>query len=216
MDEFKALNPQFNRPVITSDTPILLPESNADKFKENLANWGRALSSLTSHTITTAREKIETIASRFGTTPEVLREVNHIPPRTHLAVGSTILVPKAEDDIAADIAPEVAENATMSLEPDAPPFRRVSLRVGRRDNLASIAARNGVSVEQLKSWNNIHQNRVSAGQTLQIEVPNTGGVHRVSAHVVAHPNRHAAPVSRTTHHGKVTVVSSRTIKKRPA
>src|ERR1035437_5282987 len=85
LDEFKALNPQFNRPVITgsANTRILLPQDNAEKFKLNLSNWGRSLSSWTAHTVTTARERIETIASRFGTTPAVIREVNHIPPRMH-------------------------------------------------------------------------------------------------------------------------------------
>ena len=208
MEEFKALNPQFNRPVITSDTPILLPESNAEKFKENLANWGHALSSWTSHTITTAREKIETIASHFGTTPEIIREVNHIPPRTHLAIGSTILVPKTDESAQADIAPEIAQNAKMALEPDAPDFRRVTVRVGKRDSLASIAARNRVSVAQLKTWNNLHQDRIVAGQSLQIQVPfHAGGVRRASRHVVtSHPVRH----------GKVILASSKAGKKHHA
>ncbi|MBV8664936.1 MAG: transglycosylase SLT domain-containing protein [Burkholderiaceae bacterium] len=188
LEEFQALNPQFNRPVITSDTPILLPESNADKFKENLANWGHALSSWTSHTITSAREKIETIATRFGTTPAVIREVNQIPPRTHLKVGSTILVPKSAANEATDIAPEVAEHATMAVEPDAPPFRRVYVRVGRRDTLSSIAARNRVSVAQLKSWNNLRQDRVAPGQSLQVQVPIRAAVHPA--------NRAPAPVRR--------------------
>lgn len=205
MDEFKALNPQFNRPVITSDTPILLPESNAEKFQENLANWTHALSSWTSHTITTAREKIDTIAAHFGTTPEVIREVNHIPPRTHLAVGSTILVPKMEDAPQADIAPEVADNAKMALEPDAPDFRRVSIRVGRRDSLASIAARNHVTVADLKEWNNLHQDRVAAGQRLQIHVPFHGG--RQYAH-------HA--VARNARHGKIILASSKSGKRHHA
>ena len=201
MDEFKALNPQFNRPVITSDTPILLPESNAEKFKENLANWTHSLSSWTSHTITTTREKIDTIAAHFGTTPEVIREVNHIPPRTHLAVGSTILVPKTEDTAQADIAPEVAENAKMALEPDAPDFRRVNIRVGRRDTLTTIAARNHVSVADLKEWNNLHQDRVAAGQRLQVHVPFRAGSRRYAAH-------HAV-ASHAIHHGKIILASSK-------
>jgi membrane-bound lytic murein transglycosylase D len=215
LDEFQALNPQFNRPVITSNTPILLPESNAAKFKENLANWGHALSSWTAHTITSAREKIETIASRFGTTPAVIREVNQIPPRTHLKVGSTILVPKSPANAATDIAPEVAEHATMAVEPDAPPFRRVTVRVGRRDTLGSIATRNRVSVAQLKSWNNLRQDRVSAGQSLQIQVPIRAAIRqavrqpvhaiqRVAAvsHVVNRPVSHAVvrPAVRTVNH----------------
>src|SRR5450830_1429586 len=60
VDEFKALNPQFNRPVITGDeqTKILLPKENAEKFTVNLANWGHALSSWTTHKISGARESI--------------------------------------------------------------------------------------------------------------------------------------------------------------
>jgi membrane-bound lytic murein transglycosylase D len=207
MEEFKALNPQFNRPVITSDTPILLPEGNAEKFQENLANWTHTLSSWTSHTITTAREKIETIAAHFGTTPEVIREVNHIPPRTHLAVGSTILVPKTEDTPQADIAPEVAENAKMSLEPDAPDFRRVNVRVGRRDSLASIAARNHVTVADIKEWNNLHADHVNAGQSLQIHVPFRGGRRYVAHHAVTN---HSA------HHGKIILASSKSNKRHHA
>ncbi len=120
LDEFKALNPQFNRPVITGgdQTKILMPQENADKFKTNLLQWGHALSSWTTHTITSAREKIETLASRFSTTPAVLREVNHIPPKAHLRAGSTILVPKTEATASADIAPEIADNATMMIEPE--------------------------------------------------------------------------------------------------
>jgi membrane-bound lytic murein transglycosylase D len=200
LEEFQALNPQFNRPVITSDTPILLPQSNADKFRENLANWGRALSSWTAHTITSAKEKIETIASRFGTTPEVIRDVNHIPPRTHLKVGSTILVPKTEANAGTDIAPEVAENATMAIEPDAPDFRRIFVKVGRRDSLASIAARNRVSVAQLKTWNNLHVDRVAAGQSLQVHVPIRLAGHRIirqPAHAIRRVSDNQPPAHRT-------------------
>jgi membrane-bound lytic murein transglycosylase D len=174
VDEFKALNPQFTKPVITgsSNTQILLPQSNAEKFKANLAKWGQALSSWTAHKVTAAREKIETIAARFGTTPQVIREVNHIPPRTHLKAGSTILVPKTEAEEEKDIAPELADNARLLVEPDAPPTRHIAVKVGKRDSLASIAKRHGVSVAQIKTWNHLHQDKVAAGQTLQLEVAN--------------------------------------------
>ena len=117
VEEFKALNPQFNRPVITGgeQTKILLPQENAEKFHLNLAQWGRALSTWTTHKITSARERIETLASRFHTTPEVLRQANNIPQKTVLKAGSTILVPKLSAS-AGDIAPEVADNAMVALE----------------------------------------------------------------------------------------------------
>ncbi|WP_395823784.1 transglycosylase SLT domain-containing protein [Collimonas sp.] len=173
LDEFKALNPQFNRPVIIggADTKILLPESNAEKFKNNLTKWTQTLSSWTSHTVSGARERIETIAARFGTTPAVIREVNHIPPKMLLKAGSTILVPKTEE-ANGDITAEVADNATMTVTPDAPETRRIYVKVGKRDTLASIAARYRVSVSQVKAWNGLRHDSVSRGQSLQLQVPN--------------------------------------------
>ena len=174
IDEFKALNPQFSKPVITGNnasTRILLPHLNADKFKANLAKWGHALSTWTSHTVTSTRERIETIASRFGTTPQVIREVNNIPLNMRLREGSTILVPKAEFSAEKDIAAELVERSAMSIEPDVPDSRRIYIKVGKSDSLASIAQRNHVTVAQIKSWNNLRQDKVSAGQSLQIQAP---------------------------------------------
>ncbi|WP_051155284.1 transglycosylase SLT domain-containing protein [Noviherbaspirillum massiliense] len=172
VEEFKALNPQFNRPVIagSAETQILLPQSNAEKFKANLAKWGHALSSWTAHKVTSARERIETIAAKFHTTPEVIREVNHIPPRTVLKAGSTILVPKIDQSSEKDIAPEVVDNARLVVEPEIP-TRRIAVKVGKHDTLASIAKRYKVSEAQIKDWNKLRQDKVAGGQTLYLNVP---------------------------------------------
>ncbi|KAF3998011.1 transglycosylase SLT domain-containing protein [Glaciimonas immobilis] len=176
LDDFKALNPQFNRPVIvgSADTKILLPQSNAEKFKKNIAKWTHSLSSWTSHTVGSARERIEAIAARFDTTPAILREVNHIPPRMVLTAGSTILVPKTDTDFG-DITAAVADNATMSVAPDTPETRRIFVKVGNRDTLASIARRYNVSAMQVKSWNNLRHDTVSRGQSLQLNIANRAG-----------------------------------------
>jgi membrane-bound lytic murein transglycosylase D len=211
MDEFKALNPQFNRPVIVGspDTQILLPKSNAEKFKANLAKWKQALSSWTAHKVTSARERIEVIAARFRTTPEVIREVNHIPPRMVLKAGSTILVPKTEDE-EKDIAPEVADNAKLAMEPDLPPTRKISVKVGRRDTLASIAARNGVSVAQIKSWNNLSRDAVARGQHLTLHVPSQMRVvHAASGHGAGHAHASHVAAVRSSSHGVARVAATR-------
>ena len=118
VDEFKALNPQFNRPVITGgeQTKILLPKENAEKFSSNLAQWGQALSTWTTHKITGAKDSIASLASRFGTTPEVIRKANNIPAQTRLLAGSTILVPKISTSANIDIAEQIADNAVMAFE----------------------------------------------------------------------------------------------------
>lgn len=172
MEEFKALNPQFNRPVITGSptTQILLPQSNAEKFKTNLSNWTRALSSWTAHKVTAARERIENIAAKFKTTPEVIREVNAIPPNMHPKAGSTVLVPKPSTDDDKDIGQDVADNAMLAYEADEPPRRKITVKAGKRDTVASIAARHKVKPEEVREWNDLKNDKLTAGQSLRLEV----------------------------------------------
>lgn len=169
MSEFKALNPQFNRPVIAggSTTKILLPQSNAEKFKENMANWGKSFSSWTAHRITNARERIETIAEKFHTTPQILREANNIPPKMMLRAGSTILVPRS-DDSAKDITQTVADNAILTFAPEQPPYKTVHVTIKRNDTLSSLARRYHVSIADLRDWNNMRHNTIVSGQKLEI------------------------------------------------
>jgi membrane-bound lytic murein transglycosylase D len=127
VDEFKALNPQFNRPVITGGdrTKILLPQANAEKFQLNLAQWGRALSTWTTHRITGAKESLAMLASKFHTTPEVIRQANNIPAKSYPKAGSTILVPRTSATSAGDIADAVVNNAVMALGSDRDPKRNI-------------------------------------------------------------------------------------------
>ena len=140
VDEFKALNPQFKKPVITGEsTKILLPKENAEKFNLNLAQWGRALSSWTTHKITSARESIASLATKLGTTPEVIRQANNIPPQMRLKAGSTILVPKTSATAGNDIAESIVENASMALEADHGDARRKGKLTGAQRFKASAA-----------------------------------------------------------------------------
>jgi membrane-bound lytic murein transglycosylase D len=118
VEEFKALNPQFKKPVITGEeTKILLPKQNAERFHINLAQWGHALSTWTTHKITGAKESMASLASKFHTTPEVIRQANNIPAQSRLKAGSTILVPKVSSS-GGDIAESVINNAVVSFEAD--------------------------------------------------------------------------------------------------
>ena len=155
VDEFKALNPQFNRPVITGgeQTKILLPTENAAKFTSNLAQWGHALSTWTTHKITGAKDSIASLASRFGTTPEVIRQANNIPAQSRLKAGSTILVPKISTSANTDIAEQIADNAVMAFEAER--AERSSKHAARNDRPLSSAqklkARAVTAVAEIKS-----------------------------------------------------------------
>ncbi len=171
LEEFKALNPQFNRPVITGspNTHILLPHLNAEKFRENLSKWTKALSSWTAHKVTAARERIDVIAARFKTTPQVIREANAIPPNMHPKAGSVVLVPKATVDADKDIGQELADNAMLAVEPDEV-RRKITVKVGKRDTMASITRRYKVSAADVREWNDLKGDKLKAGQQLSLQV----------------------------------------------
>ena len=57
---------------------------------------------------------IASLASKFGTTPEVIRQANNIPAQSLLKVGSTILVPKISTSSHGDIAENIIDNAVVA------------------------------------------------------------------------------------------------------
>jgi membrane-bound lytic murein transglycosylase D len=171
IDEFRALNPSFNRPVIVgaAQPTLLLPARRADTFHANLAAWeatGQPLASWTTYTMR-RDETLAQVARRAGIAEAKLREANRIPPRYRIAPGSTILVPR--DDSAEDIAPSYLE-ATFRLVPDSPNLRQVTHRVRRGETLHSVARRWRVQPDEIIAWNNLRSTALFAGQRLTLTV----------------------------------------------
>ena len=171
LDEFRALNPSFRKPVIlgAAQTQILLPFDSAEVFQRRLKSYDKPLSSWTTYT-SASRERPEDVARKLGVDAAVIRSVNNIAPRMRLKAGSTLLVPRS-DDIDQDISASVASNAVLALEPDLPDTRKVMVRARKHDTLAGVAARSGVSVAQIKSWNRLRRDTLTSGQLLVLHVP---------------------------------------------
>lgn len=161
MEEFRALNPQMNKPVIlAAGIPhILLPYDNANRFVRSLADHKGPLASWTAWVVPRTMSPRDA-AAEVGMAEGELRDVNKIPPRMLVKAGSTLLVPRSERRHAQDVPEHIADNAMMALTPDTPPLKRVVLRAGKRDTVASIARRYKVSASQVAQWN-----RVGAGAT---------------------------------------------------
>ena len=155
LDEFQTLNPQMNKPVIlAAGTPqVLLPYDNANLFVRALPLHRGPLASWTAWVAPRTLRPAEA-ARQVGMSEAQLREVNRIPPRMLVKAGSTLLVPRGAQR-QADVSIEVADNAMMALAPDLPPLRKVSLKAGRKDSVASVAKRHHVSAVQLAQWNNL-------------------------------------------------------------
>lgn len=199
VQEFVALNPQFNRPVITGDTKILLPWDCVAKYQENLSKWDGPLSNWSAITVAKT-ERVENLAARFGTQAEVLREANLIPAKMLVKAGSTVLIPKTAETQDQDIAPDLADKAQIAFEKNA--TRTIRFKVGKRDTLASIAKRYQISVDEIKSLNHLKR-EVSFGQSLQLQVA------AASNKSASRARPYNKPVSRVAVHRKTVVAQNK-------
>jgi membrane-bound lytic murein transglycosylase D len=170
-DEFRALNPSFKKPVIVGATQpqILLPFDNASAFEHNLKSFDGQLSSWTTYTVT-ERMRPQALADKIGIDAQTLMSVNKIPAGMRLKPGSTLVVPRGDDDDE-DISADVAESAVLAMEPDVPDTRKMLIRVRRKQTMAALAARYHVSVGQLKAWNKTHRSEAMPGQVIVLHVP---------------------------------------------
>lgn len=177
LDEFKALNPSMNKPVIlAAGTPqILLPYDNASLFAHNLGQYkGGPLASWTAWVVPRTMRPADA-AKQVGMSEASLREVNRIPPRMLVKAGSALLVPRAAHR-EQDVSEAIADNAMMALAPDLPPMRRTSIRAGKRDTVASIARRYRVSPQMVAQWNRTSPSAgFKRGQSIVVYVPVKGG-----------------------------------------
>lgn len=171
IEEFRYLNPQMNKPVIlAAGTPqVLLPYDNANEFVRELPKYTGRLATWTAWVAPKTLRPADA-ARQVGMTEEELREVNRIPPRMLIKVGSTLVVPRSGKS-QADVSSEVADNAVMSLSPDRPPLHKVSLRAGKRESVASVARRYRVSATQVADWNDVATSaHFKPGQTVVVFV----------------------------------------------
>jgi membrane-bound lytic murein transglycosylase D len=161
IEDFKALNPSANRPVIlAAGTPqILLPWDQAEVFRRNLVahKSGR----LATWTVWTAPSNMKTAdaARQTGMSEEELRAVNHIPPRSIIRAGSTLVVHRSQR-IEHDVALAVADNGQVAISPEIL-ARRTVVKAGKGDSVASLAKRYRLTAASVAEWN-----KVSAGASL--------------------------------------------------
>ena len=92
--EFVALNPSHNRPVIMADTPLVIPAEQLDTFIANLKDYqnsNKPLSSWQSYTLQRG-DSLDKVARRFGMSVAGLRTANGLMGRNTAAPGTTLLV----------------------------------------------------------------------------------------------------------------------------
>jgi membrane-bound lytic murein transglycosylase D len=151
MEEFEALNPAHNRPVILQDSSelILLPVGAVDTFVANLESYDKPLVSWQAYQPKKG-ERFDHLAPRFGLSVEKLKAVNGLPGRIKVSTGQTLLVPVNAEE---DEANEEFEAFNMHLVPTRDNGRTVKHVVRKGDTLGGLARRYHVSIDKLKQWN---------------------------------------------------------------
>lgn len=175
MEEFTALNPAHNRPVILQDNSdlILLPVGAVETFRANLENYDKPLVSWQSYQPKKG-ERLDKLAPRLGLSVEKLKSVNGLSGRAKVSTGQTLLVPingeesEAEDEFA-------VFNMHLSPTNDGA-SRTIRHTVRKGETLASVARRYRVSIAKLKQWN---------GQLKTIRVGQVIAVTRVASRKVS-------------------------------
>ena len=166
MDEFIALNPGHNRPVILQDKDnsnvLLLPVDKVDTFRSNLEKTNQRLVSWQPYE-SKKGEAFEKIAEHFGLALAELRSANGLSKYAQESNGQTLLVPIPDDQ------PATAEFAAFNMHPSAVAemYGAVRYTVRKGDTISTIARRFHVSQMQLRDSNH-GASRLHVGQHFNI------------------------------------------------
>lgn len=159
----KELNPELKRWVTPPDETryiLRIPKGTRELFLSNFAlvtpdqkiRWERHL---------VARgETLSSIAERYNTTPETIRDVNGI--KNHRVIpGKHLLIPLDTKEKKTDLSSLAPEQLGKK--------QQILYRVRRGDNLSRIARKHNVTVADIKGWNNgLHS--IRAGQKIKLVV----------------------------------------------
>lgn len=92
VEEFVRLNPSHNRQIIKPDTPLVVPADRIESFRDRLDTHETPLTNWQAYTLQNS-ERLDSIASRFGTTAGELQQANGLSGNVRLGAGSRLLVP---------------------------------------------------------------------------------------------------------------------------
>lgn len=180
LEEIHKLNPAYNRWVTDPSGPhhLLLPIEKIDAFQEKLASlpmekrvrWTR-------HEVKKG-ESLGNIARLYGTTTDLLRQINKLNGNVAKA-RANLLIPVQAQDLGHYVL-RIAEMAPIPQAPQQDLFKRRGKKgsthiVRRGDTLLKVARRYGLSASQLATLNNIQPTtKLAAGQRLVLRARATG------------------------------------------
>jgi membrane-bound lytic murein transglycosylase D len=173
-NEFLALNPSYNRPVIMSNNEnheLLLPIFSAQTFRSNLASYDKPLVSWQTY-FAKRGERMESIAAKFGIGLDKLRDINDLPAQNKIKNSATILVPNGKP---ADFNPTFSHiPKTTRYAPTFEPINDVTIE------------QNSANIDLASAENKVENNRDEIDSTKQSSVTHTVKKGEVLSSIAMH------------------------------
>ncbi|WP_344795218.1 lytic transglycosylase [Litoribacillus peritrichatus] len=154
IDELYKLNPAFNQWATHPDGPhrILVPLEKHDVFTENFAALDNKQRVHWKRYKIRSGDSLITIAKKFRTTPQVIREVNNVR-NNMIRAGKTLLIPTSSRDMDEYTLSAIQRlNKRQSRSPGNGRHKS-SYAVKSGDSFWTISRKYGVGVRELAKWN---------------------------------------------------------------
>jgi LysM repeat protein len=115
------------------------------------------------------KETLFSIAKAYGVTVDELKQWNSLSSNT-LSLGQELLIKKRNTNTTIVQTPTVQNNEIKN--------KKGAHTVVAKETMFSIARQYGITIQQLKDWNNLQGNELSIGQVLYVSQPEQGLVVR--------------------------------------
>jgi membrane-bound lytic murein transglycosylase D len=173
--EIVALNPSLLRMTTPPDDPfeLHLPVGGKELFEKRIAEIPEEKRRSWRFHVLTPSESLEDVARQYRVSASEIAFVNQLSSTGNLNGVDSLVIP---------VAPAAVSSSA----------RNSVYKAQRGDTLVTVADRFGVTVDQLRRWNNISSNGLAPGRKLYVSEP-----ARISA-------------SSRSRHGKATAHSSQT------
>jgi membrane-bound lytic murein transglycosylase D len=174
VDELMALNPSLLRLVTPPDASfdLHLPGGMAAVFEQRIAAIPEAKRNAWRYHRVVPEDSLAAVARQYRVTVDALASANQLGSADSITGVEALVVPVA---------------------PSAPPAARTQFYTVRKgETLVTISDRFGVSLNQLRRWNNISGIRVEQGRRLHVAAPPS------APHTASHKH-HSARSTSTTH-----------------
>ncbi len=167
-----------NKLIVAKSVPVKAPVAKKPKSTETKLN-PVVDSAIKSYTVQKG-DYLWKIANRHGITVQQLKDWNKLTSN-YIYTGNRLIVsaPKAVTKPVETpkptpvVKPEETKTPVVKETPKTPIQESKTYTVQRGDYLWKIATRHGISVNQLREWNNLTSNYIYTGDKLRVSAPQT-------------------------------------------